>query len=98
MSLTREEVLKIAKLSKLEFTEQEIAKFQIDLNNILTYVDELNEVNTDNISPLSQVNDLKNNYREDIVRPSLSQNDSMLNSPSKADGMLVVPKVVGGDN
>lgn len=98
MALTREEVLHVAKLSRLEFTEEEIAKFQVDLNNILTYVDELSQVDTENVEPLVQVNHLTNNFREDKVRPSLTQEESMLNSPSKEAGMLVVPKVVGGDN
>lgn len=98
MALTREEVLHVAKLSRLEFTEEEIAKFQVDLNNILTYVDELSQVDTGNVEPLVHVNHLTNNFREDKVRPSLTQEESMLNSPSKEDGMLVVPKVVGGDN
>lgn len=98
MALTREEVLHIAKLSRLEFTEEEIAKFQTDLDNILNYVDELSQVDTENVEPLVQVNHLTNSFREDTVRGSLTQKESMLNSPSQEEGMLVVPKVVGGEN
>lgn len=98
MALTRDEVLKVAKLSKLEFKDEEIARFQEDLNNIFNHIDELNEVDTDNVEPLTQVNNMINNFREDIVRESLTQEKAMLNSPSKVDGMLIVPKVVGGDN
>ncbi len=98
MALTREEVLKIAKLSKLEFRDEEIVKFQEDLNNVFSYIDELNEVDTEHVAPLVQVNHMLNNFREDVVRPSLTQEEAMHNSPSKVDGMLIVPKVVGGDN
>lgn len=98
MALTREEVLNVAKLSRLEFTEEEIAKFQVDLNNILKYVDELSEVDTDGVVPMVQANHLGNRFREDEVKPSLTQEESMKNSPVKIDGMLVVPKVVGGEN
>lgn len=98
MSLTREEVLKIAKLSKLEFKEEEIVKFQEDLNNIFSYIDELNEVNTDLVEPLTQINIQGNRLREDEIRESLTQKEAMSNSPSSVDGMLVVLKVVGGDN
>ncbi|MGL5965546.1 MAG: Asp-tRNA(Asn)/Glu-tRNA(Gln) amidotransferase subunit GatC [Fusobacteriaceae bacterium] len=98
MALTREEVLNVAKLSRLEFEEEEIAKFQIDLNNILKYVDELSEVDTDGVKPMVQANHLGNNFREDVVKSSLTQEKSMENSPLKTDGMLVVPKMLGGDN
>ncbi|MBP9510128.1 MAG: Asp-tRNA(Asn)/Glu-tRNA(Gln) amidotransferase subunit GatC [Fusobacteriaceae bacterium] len=98
MALTKEEVLKIAKLSRLEFMDEEIVKFQEDLNNIFNYIDELNEVDTQSVEPLVQVNHMMNNFREDLVRPSLTQEEAMLNSPSKVDGMLIVPKVVGGEN
>ncbi len=98
MALTREEVLNVAKLSRLEFGEEEIAKFQIDLNSILKYVDELSEVDTEGVEPMVQANHQGNNFREDEVKPSLAQDESMKNSPVKIDGMLVVPKVVGGDN
>ncbi|MGL4403199.1 MAG: Asp-tRNA(Asn)/Glu-tRNA(Gln) amidotransferase subunit GatC [Fusobacteriaceae bacterium] len=98
MALTREEVLNVAKLSRLEFGDEEIAKFQVDLNNILKYVDELSEVDTDGVEPMVQANHLGNNFREDEVKASLSQEEAMKNSPVRIDGMLVVPKVVGGEN
>ena len=52
MALTKEEVLKIAKLSKLSFEEKEIERFQIELNDILKYIDMLNEVDTSKVKPL----------------------------------------------
>ena len=71
MALTREEVLKIAKLSKLSFEEKEIEKFQIELNDILGYIDMLNEVDTSKVEPLVYINDVVNNFREKEEKTSL---------------------------
>ena len=98
MSLSREDVLKIAKLSRLEFQENEIEKYRTELNDILKYIDELNELDTSHVIPLTQINNEINNFRDDTPRPSLSQKESMKNSPNQIDGMLIVPKVVGGEN
>lgn len=97
MALTREEVLKVAKLAKLEFTNEEIEKYQQELNEILNYIDMLNELDTDEIKPLSQINDDVNNLREDEVKPSLSVSEALKNAPETVDGTIVVPKVVGGE-
>lgn len=95
MSLSREEVLNVAKLSRLEFRNDEIEKFQNELNDILKYIDILSEVDTDNVEALVQVNDGVNNLREDEIRKSLSQKEAVLNAPSAEDGAIIVPKVVG---
>lgn len=97
MALTKEEVLKVAKLARLEFNNDEIEKYQTELNEILNYIDMLNELDTENIKPLSQVNNDTNNLREDEVKPSLSVKEALKNAPEKIDGTVVVPKVVGGE-
>lgn len=95
MALTREEVLKIAKLSKLEFKEEEIEKFQVELNDILKYIDILNEVNTDDTKPLTYVNKDVNNFREKEKLESISLEKVLLNAPESAENAIVVPKVIG---
>ncbi|MGL5050013.1 MAG: Asp-tRNA(Asn)/Glu-tRNA(Gln) amidotransferase subunit GatC [Fusobacteriaceae bacterium] len=95
MSLTREEVLKVAKLSRLELKESEIENFQMDLNNIFKYIDELNEVDTENVAPLTQINREITEFRKDIIKASLTVEEAMKNSPEMAENMLVVPKVMG---
>ena len=95
MALTREEVLKIAKLSKLTFEEQEIEKFQIELNDILGYIDMLNEVDTSKIEPLVYINEAVNNFREKEEKPSLKIDKVLLNAPESVENAIVVPKVVG---
>ena len=95
MALTREEVLKIAKLSKLSFEEKEIEKFQIELNDILGYIDMLNEVDTSTVEPLVYINDAVNNFREKEEKKSLEITKVLLNAPESAENAIVVPKVVG---
>ena len=95
MSLSREEVLNVAKLARLEFSPEQIEKFQQELNDILKYIDILGEVNTTVVDPLAQVNDGENNLRADEVRASLTVEEALENAPVSADGMVVVPKVVG---
>ena len=95
MALTREEVLKIAKLSKLTFEEQEIEKSQIELNDILGYIDMLNEVDTSKIEPLVYINEAVNNFREKEEKPSLEIDKVLLNAPESIENAIVVPKVVG---
>ena len=95
MALTREEVLKIAKLSKLSFEEKEIEKFQIELNDILGYIDMLNEVDTSKVEPLVYINDVVNNFRETEEKKSLEITKVLLNEPESAENAIVVPKVVG---
>ena len=95
MSLTKEEVLKIAKLSKLSFEEAEIEKFQVELNDILKYIDMLNEVDTSEVQPLVHINDVVNNFREKEEKPSLEIKKVLLNAPENAENAIVVPKVIG---
>ena len=95
MALTKEEVLKIAKLSKLSFEEKEIEKFQIELNDILKYIDMLNEVDTSKVEPLVYINEAVNNFREKEEKDSLKIDKVLLNAPESAENAIVVPKVIG---
>ena len=93
--LSKEDVLKIAKLSKLEFSENEIEKFRTDLNKIFDHMEELNSVDTSDVEPLFNVLDLKDVLRKDIVRDSGIKKDILKNSPNSDDEFIIVPKVVG---
>lgn len=95
MSLTREEVLKVAALAKLEFKDEEIEKFQVQLNDILGYIDILDEVDTEGVEPLIQINEGVGKFREDQVRESLTVEEALKNAPQSESGTLIVPKVVG---
>ena len=95
MALTKEEVLKIAKLSKLSFEDKEIEKFQVELNDIIKYIDMLNEVDKSKVEPLVYINESVNNFREKEEKPSLEIKKVLLNAPESAENAIVVPKVIG---
>lgn len=94
MSVTLNDLEKIAQLARLTLKESEKEKFLEQVNQILKYMEKLNQVNTDGIEPLSHSMDLVNVMREDIEKPSLSQDEALKNAPSKNDKFFRVPKVV----
>ncbi len=95
MSVTLKDVDYIAKLARLEFTEREKETFTHQLNAILAYVEQLNKLDTGNVEPLSHVIELGNVFRDDLVRPGLSQEEALRNAPSRTEKFFKVPKVIG---
>lgn len=95
MAITLKDVEYVADLAKLELTQEEKIKLQKELDNIIKYIDQLNELNTDNVPITSHVIPLKNVLREDKVLPSLAQDKALANAPQKKDGFFKVPKVIG---
>jgi aspartyl-tRNA(Asn)/glutamyl-tRNA(Gln) amidotransferase subunit C len=94
MSVTLKDVEHIAKLARLDFTEKEKETFTHQLNAILAYVEQLNKLDTSNVEPLSHVIGLGDVFREDIVRPGLSQEEALKNAPAKNEKFFKVPKVI----
>ncbi|MCI0708347.1 MAG: Asp-tRNA(Asn)/Glu-tRNA(Gln) amidotransferase subunit GatC [Ignavibacteriae bacterium] len=95
MSVTIQDVEKIAALARLEFTPEEKEKFTRQFNDILAYMEKLNQLDTSNVEPLSHVIELKNVLREDVVKPGLTQEQALQNAPAKDDKFFKVPKVIG---
>ena len=85
---------KLARLSQLEFNSDTKAKMEDDLNKILTFVDKLNEVDTENIEPLIYLNEEKNKLREDEIGEHLPKEKALKNAPSKASDYFKVPIVL----
>jgi aspartyl-tRNA(Asn)/glutamyl-tRNA(Gln) amidotransferase subunit C len=94
MKLSLEEVKHVAKLARLALDEEEIELFRRQLSDILTYIGKLNELDTSNVVPTSHVIDLSNVFREDEVRPGLSQEEALAGAPEAADGFFRVPKII----
>ncbi len=98
MSVTRAEVLKIADLAKLDYSQEELDAFIVQFQRILEYVEQLKEVNIQGIEPTSHVSlpaDFeKHIFREDEVKESLPVNESLANAPDPGAGHLRVPKVL----
>jgi len=95
MSVTIKDVERIAALARLEFSQEEKEKFTRQFNDILAYMEKLNQLDTSNVEPLSQVIELKNVFREDEVKPGLTQEQALQNAPAKNDKFFKVPKVIG---
>ena len=92
--ISREEVLKIASLSKLNLTEEEITKYQTDLNSILDYTKVLDEIDISNINPSATTSDETNVFRKDEVKESLTRQEVLSNAKDKDYGCFFVKKVV----
>jgi len=94
MKITREDVLHIEKLAKLELSEGEVEKFSGQLSDILTYIEKLNELDTTGVEPTMNVVGKINAFREDVVLESLSVEDALLNAPEVEDNHFAVPRVI----
>jgi aspartyl-tRNA(Asn)/glutamyl-tRNA(Gln) amidotransferase subunit C len=95
MAVTLKDVNHIAKLARLEFTSEEKETFTHQLNDILAYVEQLNKLDTSNVEPLSHVIELGEVMRVDAVKPGLTQEEALMNAPSKTEKFFKVPKVIG---
>jgi aspartyl-tRNA(Asn)/glutamyl-tRNA(Gln) amidotransferase subunit C len=94
MSLTVEDVKKIAKLSRIRLKEEEIPRFQTEISSILQWVEQLQEVNTDNVPVLASVAHVSLPQRKDEVTDGNIQADVLKNAPHAEYGCFLVPKVV----
>jgi aspartyl-tRNA(Asn)/glutamyl-tRNA(Gln) amidotransferase subunit C len=94
MSLTRAEVEKIALLSRLLLTEEELPRMTAQLGGILGYMDLLGEVDTTGVEPMAHARDLTNVFRDDVVRPSLDREQALANAPHRDAECYLVPAVL----
>ena len=96
MSVDKDEVIKIANLSKISFKDDEIEKFLVDLNQIIDWVDQLTEVNTDKVLPTfsSFDSDKGMKRRKDNVNDGNYRNEITMNAPNTDEGFFLVPKVI----
>jgi len=95
MAVTKKEVEKIAELARLKFSEEELENFTPQMNEILSYMDKLNELDTENIKPLSHPVEQSNVFREDEMKASITTDEALKNAPSKDEHHFKVPKVIG---
>jgi len=92
--VSKNEVRKIASLARLSLSEKELESRTDDMNNIINYMDTLNEIDTDNVEELYNVNDISNPLRDDTFEQSLEKKDVLKNSPSSNDDYIEVPLIV----
>ena len=94
MKITKDEVTHVAKLARLRFTEAEMEKFTHQLNDILAYVDKLNQLDTKDVTPTSHVLPITNVFREDEVRDSLAVESMLANAPEREENFVRVPRIM----
>ena len=97
MKITEEEVRYVADLANLKLTEEEVRKFQADLDEILIHVDRLKEIDTSNVEPMAQVlyeAEETATLRPDRERPGLGNNLALANAPLSGSGYFKVPEVI----
>jgi len=95
MAVTKKDVEKIAELARLKFSDEELENFTPQMNEILSYMDKLNELDTENVKPLSHPVEQINVFRDDELKSSISTEEALKNSPDKTDTHFKVPKVIG---
>ncbi len=91
--ITTKDVEHVAKLARLALSEEEKDKFASQLNSILEYVNELNEVDTTGIEPMAHSIKISNVMREDEVKQDFSREEMLTNAPEEEDGFFKVPKI-----
>ncbi len=94
MKLSIKEVEYVARLARLEITDKETEKFTAQLNDILGYIDKLNELDTKGVEPMSHAIAVTNAFREDKVLESLGTQNVLANAPDARGEFFRVPKVI----
>ena len=84
----------ISKLSRISLDEEKAKKLETDLNSIFKWIEQLNELNTDNVEPLNSVAETKLRLRKDEIKSNDIRDEILKNSPEKNKDFFVVPKVV----
>ncbi len=97
MKITKDEVLYVADLARLDLDDESIEKYAAQIDNILEYVDKLKTIDTAGVRPTSHAIFLTNAFREDENKQHLEREQALSNAPEKEEGSFIVPKVVGGD-
>ena len=94
MKIDDQIIEKISGLAYLEFGEEEKEKIRQDLEQILTFVEKLKELDTENVEPLVYLSDKTEVLRDDRMIPTLSTEEALLNAPEKSGRFFKVPKVI----
>ncbi|MDB4557982.1 Asp-tRNA(Asn)/Glu-tRNA(Gln) amidotransferase subunit GatC [bacterium] len=95
MSLSAAEVRKLALLARLDLSDDEVANVRPQLDSILAFFEQLTELDTTDVEPMTTALDVDNRWREDSQFDTLSNDEALANAPSQSDGCFLVPPVLG---
>jgi aspartyl-tRNA(Asn)/glutamyl-tRNA(Gln) amidotransferase subunit C len=94
MALDIQTTKKLAELAKLEFNNEELIEIQRDLEQMIGFVEKLNEIDTSHVEPLTHITEGENTLREDEVKESIDIETTLKNAPASRDRFFTVPKVI----
>jgi aspartyl-tRNA(Asn)/glutamyl-tRNA(Gln) amidotransferase subunit C len=94
-TISEQQVRHVAKLARLKLNDDEVRMFTRQLGDILSYVEKLNELDTDNVEPTAHAAPLKNVFREDKAKEGIGVEAILKNAPSRDGSFFTVPKVLG---
>lgn len=94
MSILVEDVKHIAKLARLNFTDEELNKLSLQLSDIVDMANEIEKLDTENVKPTAHILENTNVFRKDEVKPSYDREEILKNAPTKESGCISVPRVV----
>ncbi|HEX2476757.1 MAG TPA: Asp-tRNA(Asn)/Glu-tRNA(Gln) amidotransferase subunit GatC [Lacipirellulaceae bacterium] len=95
MSISRQDIEKVALLARLQLDKSELESMTEQLAQVVAYVDLLAEVDTDGVEPMAHAVEVTNVFDDDVVRPSLSRNAALANAPHHDERGYLVPAVLG---
>ena len=94
MKITQKELEHVTHLARLTLSDQELETIRGQLDNILSYIDKLGELDTSGMEPTTHVFSVNNAFREDVVTESLSRENSLANAPQQNNENFQVPKII----
>lgn len=94
MAISKEQVRHVALLARLHLTDEEMDFLGTQLGQILEHIDKISEVDTSAVKPTAHAVEVSNVFRDDVTRPSLTQEDALANAPKSEAGGFVVPKII----
>ena len=89
--IDREQVLHVARLARLELTDEEVGRMSAELSNVLDHIEKIGELDLDGVPPTTHVVEVSNALRPDVVAPSLPRDVALASAPAVADGGFLVP-------
>jgi aspartyl-tRNA(Asn)/glutamyl-tRNA(Gln) amidotransferase subunit C len=94
MELNKEMVNKLATLARLDFNKEEAESIRKDLQQMISFVEKLNEIDTTGVEPLTHISHTENSLREDVVKGSVDNAKALKNAPATLNEFFTVPKVI----
>ncbi|MBU3949273.1 MAG: Asp-tRNA(Asn)/Glu-tRNA(Gln) amidotransferase subunit GatC [Proteobacteria bacterium] len=95
MEITKDDIIHVADLARLDMDEESIRTFTVQIGDILKYIEILNNLNTEGVPPTSHAIVLTNAFRDDEIKQHIERDILLENAPEKENGSFMVPKVVG---